>query len=124
MITLGGIDISDDMYLDGLESALLVSVEQLRTIDGVSIIKTKPTPGGRNFTLGSQNKSGATQGIWCSETIDLIKALELASQVVSLDYRGTVYSVIITGAKFAAFHQFEIEGPYKKFTGNISLTEV
>ncbi len=123
-ITLGGLDISDNMYLEGFESALLVSVEQLRTIDGISIVKTKPTPGGRNLTLGTQSKSGATQGIWCSELIDQIKDLELASQVVSLDYRGTLYDVIITGTKFTPFHQWELEGPYKKFTGSISLTEV
>lgn len=124
MITLGGVSISTNMYLSGLESASLVSVEQLRTIEGVSVVRAKPTPGGRTLTLGTQNKSGATQGIWCWEIIEQIKTLELSASAIELNYRGDVYSVIIAGTSFAAFHQWEPEGPYKKFTGSITLIEV
>lgn len=123
-INLGGIVISDNMYLNGIESASQVAIEQMRTIEGVSVVRAHPTPGGRALTLGSQNLSGMTQGIWCSETIDQIKELELAAVSVSLDYRGDIYAVIITGTRFVPMYQFELEGPYKKFTGTISLIEV
>ncbi len=123
-IIFGGITLSDDMYLSGFESANLASVEQLRTIEGVSVVRTKPTPGGTPLTLGSQNKSGAVQGIWCSEDIDQVKGLELAAQSVELNYRDTIYNVVIAGTEFTPFHQWEPEGPYKKFTGSISLIEV
>jgi hypothetical protein len=124
MITLGGVVISDDMYLDGLDNASLASVEQLRTVDGNSIIRARPTPGGREITLGTQNRSGATQGIWCYSVIELVKQMELAALPVSLNYRGTLFEIIITGANFEPLLQFELEGPNKMFTGTISLIEV
>jgi len=124
MITLGAIDIDNNMYLSGVESASLVSVEQLWTIDGNSVTRAKPLNGGRLFTLGTQNQSGSTQGIWCYETIELIQALEQLAQGVVLSYRGTDYNVLISGTTFTPLHQFEEEGPYKKFLGTISLTEV
>ena len=123
-ITLGGLDISDNMYLSGLESAQLVSVEQLWTIDGNSVVRSKPLNGGRRLTLGSQNQSGVTQGIWCLEDIQQVQVLEQLAQSLVLSYRGTDYNVIITGTTFNPLHQFEVEGPYKKFIGSISLTEV
>ncbi len=123
-ITLGGIDINNNMYLSGVESASLVSVEQLWTIDGNSVTRAKPLNGGRLFTLGTQNQSGSTQGIWCYEDIELVQALEQLAQGVVLNYRGTDYNVLISGTSFTPLHQFEEEGPYKKFLGTISLTEV
>ncbi len=123
-ITLGALEISDNMYLAGLESARLVSVEQLWTIEGNSVVRSKPLNGGRKLTLGSQNQSGVTQGIWCQEDIEQIQTLEQLAQSLVLNYRGTNYNVIITGTTFNPLHQFEVEGPYKKFIGTILLTEV
>lgn len=123
-ITLGSVTIDNNMYLNGIESATLVSVEQLWTIEGNSVVRTKPLNGGRKFTLGTQNQTGATQGIWCFETIEEIQALEQLAVDVVLSYRGTNYNVVITGSTFTPLHQFEEEGPYKKFLGTISLTEV
>lgn len=123
-ITLGGVAIDDDMYLSGIETNQQVSVEQLRTIEGVSVVRVKSAPGGRLFTLGSQNGSGAIQGIWCWEIIEQIKAIELQAQSVELNYRGDFYTVFVTGTNFTPFLQFEPEGPYKKFTGSVSLLEV
>ena len=123
MITLGGVTIDDDMYLSGPESNSLVTVTQQRTIDGVSIVRVKPSPGGRSLTLGSQNRGGSIQGIWAWGTIESIKSLELQGQSVILSYRGTDYNVFIVGTDFTPFLQFEIEGAGKKFTGGISLLE-
>lgn len=123
-ITLGGVDISNNMYLSGLESAPLVSVEQVRTIDGVSYVRSTPTPGGRTFTLGTQSKTGTVIGLWCSTVIDQVKVLESLADPVTLDYRGDIYEVIIVETSFDPFHAFEVEGPNKKFTGTITLIEV
>lgn len=123
MITLGGVTISDDMYLSGLESSKMVSVDQRRTIDGVSFVRLKPMIGGRALSLGSQNGGGSIQGFWELSTIEQIKSLELQAQSVILDYRGTQYTVFIVGTDFQPFLQFEIEGPTKKFTGSVSLLE-
>jgi hypothetical protein len=122
-ITLGGITISDNMYLSGLETNKQVIVDKQRNIDGVAIVRVKPTPGGRELTLGTQNQGGAIQGIWEWSTIEQIKSLELLAQSVILNYRGTNYSVYITGTDLSPFLQFEIEGASKKFTGVINLLE-
>jgi len=122
-ITLGGVTVSDDMYLSGLESNSQVAVEQQRTIDGVSVARVKANPGGRILTLGSQNRSGALQGFWEWSVISQIKSLELAAQSVILNYRGTQYTVYITSTNFEPFLQFEIESSTKKFTGTVSLLE-
>lgn len=124
MITLGGVSISDDMYLSGLESSRLVSVDQQRSIDGFSIIRIKPSVGGRSLTLGSQNRGNSLQGLWDKSTIDSIKSLELQAQPVILSYRGTDYTVYIVGTEFTPMLQFELESPTKKFTGSVSLLEV
>lgn len=123
MITLGGILISEDMYLSGLESSVLVVIDQQRTIDGVSVVKARPSIGGRSFSLGSQNSGGSVQGFWDMSVIEQIKSLELQSQSVILNYRGTQYTVFIVGTDFKPFLQFEIESPTKKFTGSVSLLE-
>ena len=123
-ITLGGITISDNMYLDGLESQPQVSVEQVRTIDGTSVVRTKSLNLGGTFTLGTQTLSGAVQGIWCLSYIQQIKALEQLGAVVVLDYKGTQYNVVIEGTNFSPMFQWEPEGPDKKFTGTVSLIEV
>ncbi len=122
-VTLGGLDINNNMYLGGLESASLVSVEQRWTVEGNSVIRTKPLNGGRSLTLGSQNKSGSIQGIWCLRDILLIQDLEQAGQSVELDYRGDVYNVIIASTAFRPLHQFELESADKKFLGTLSLIE-
>jgi len=122
-ITLGGVTISDDMYLSGLEANSQVAVEQQRTIDGISFVRVKPAPGGRVFSLGTQSRGGATQGIWDWSVIEQIKTLELLAQSVILTYRGTSYTVYITGTDFTPLLQFEVEGPTKKFTGTVSLLE-
>jgi hypothetical protein len=123
-ITLGGVTINDNMYLDGIEKAQLTQVEQLRTVDGNSIVRVKATPGGRTLTLGTQNRGGATQGIWFSQVIDQVKSLEALAQPVVLDYRGDTYNVLIVETDFVPFLQYEPEGSCKKFTGSITLLEV
>ena len=124
MTTLGGVAISANMYLDGLESQPRVSVEQVRTIDGTSVVRTTPLNLGRSLTLGTQNGSGATQGIWCLSHIQEIKALEQLAAPVVLDYNGDIYGVVIAGTSFTPFHTWEPEGPNKKFTGTVTLIEV
>lgn len=122
-ITLGGVTISNNMYLDGRETRPSVAVEQVVTIDGTSIIRTRALNLGGHFTLGSQS-SGAVQGIWCLSNIKDIKALEQLAVAVVLDYHGTLYNVVIESTNFSPFFQWEPEGPGKKFTGTVSLIEV
>lgn len=125
MITLGPVVISDNMYLEGVEKANSVSVEQVRTVDGESYLTVVPSPGGRTLTLGTSQLNGATQGIWCQTVIDEIKALEATGNAQTLSYQGEVYVVVISStSSITQMFQREPLGPNKKYTGVINLIEV
>ncbi len=124
MITLGGIEISDNMYLGGVTQAKQVSFKQSRTIEGVSILRTVATPGGRVLTLGTTFLNNATQGIWCKSTIDEIKLLELQLLTIVLDHHDTIYNVkIIDTTDFAQMFQWEPVSESKKYTGRLTMIE-
>jgi hypothetical protein len=125
MITLGGITISDNMYLSGdVESGGVVH-QQKRTIEGVSSILISQKIGGRAFTLGSDMAGGSVMGIWCKSLIDSIKALELAGLPQQLNYRGTIYSVyIVDTSGFTPLFKWQEESATKAYTGQLTLIEV
>lgn len=122
-ITLGGITISDNMYLDGIENASLASLQSERTVDGLSLTAAKATPGGRLLTLGSVVDS-SIMGIWCQSVIDEIKAIEAVPQVIELNYHGDTYNVIIESVDFTQLFKFEPVTENKKYTGQVTLKEV
>ena len=121
-ITLGGLEINDNMYLSGLENAPGIAFSQVRTILGTSVTAVKPLIGGRSLVLGSQ-KGKSLQGIWCSHIIDSLKPIESQGSVISLDYRGNIFNVIIVKTSFSPMLVSEVEGPNKKFTGEVYLVE-
>lgn len=125
MITLGGVLISDNMYLSGREIADSLLYDQKISIGGESSVRVLPLTGGRTFSLGTQNRDGATQGLWCKSTIDQIKALQSTGIPLILNYKGDMFDVhVISTADLVPFHQFEEESPTKKFVGKITLLEV
>ena len=125
MITLGGIVISDNMYLGGVTQARQVVPQQLRTSEGISLLTVHATPGGRTLTLGTTNLNGATQGIWCQSNIDEIKDLEATNVPVVLNHNGDIYNVrIVDTSDFTQFFQNEPVSPNKKYTGKITMIEV
>lgn len=124
MITLGGISLSENFYLEGWQSADPVVVEQKFSIDGYQFLRATPTPQGWHYTLGSQNRSGATQGIWCQSTIESIRALAATGQAVVLDYNGEIYNMLIAGMEFEPMFSWEPDGATKNFIGHLNLIEV
>src|SRR6056297_2596890 len=108
MITLGGVQISDNMYLRGVTEHPQVAFQQERTVEGISKQIVVPTPGGRTLSLETQQLSGSIQGIWCQSVIDAVKELELTGGVYELDHHGAVYQVrIIDTSQFTPLFQFE-----------------
>ncbi len=124
-VTLGGIVISDNMYLGGVVESKQVVHQQVRTVEGNSLLRVTTTPGGRTLTLGTTNLDGATQGIWCQSKIEEIKVFEAAGTSIILNHHGDTYTVrIIDTSDFAQMFQFEPASPDKKFTGKITMIEV
>lgn len=123
MIYLGGIEISDNMYLDGINDAALSASSQKRLLGGGSVVFIQPQIGGITFTLGSQTQKGI-QGIWCQNVIDLLKPIEALATAVILDYHGDLYDVVIKEMTFTPIFQNQSESTNKIFTGTITLIEV
>lgn len=126
MILLHTIPISDNMYLEGVETATPVIYQQERTVDGgLPSLTIFGNPGGRVLTLGTVQMNGAVQGIWCQSDIDAIKIVQAAGNAVILNYHGTFYNVLITStAGLKQMFQNEPITPDKKYLGPINLIEV
>jgi len=123
MIILAGVSLGENLYLNGLESALLSASTQRRLIGGDSVVFIQSQLGGRNLTLGTMEKSGV-MGLWCQSKIQELKVFEQQATSVTLDYHGDIYTVLIIAMEFEPFIQNEPEGPDKTFTGTINLIEV
>ena len=125
MIDIGGVAISDDMYLGGVTEASNSFYQQEFTVEGVSKLGVYPRTGGRQITLESQKNNGAIQGIWCQSTIDALKELEIAGDTVTLNHNGNLYSVkVVDTTGFSPLFQFEPVSPGKKYTGKLITIEV
>lgn len=125
MITLGGVTISDNMYLGGLIKANPIEYQQDRTVGGLSVMTVFDNPGGRNLTLGTSNLQGSIQGIWCQHVLDQVKVVQKQGNPVVLNYHGDAYNVIITDTSgIEQLFQFEPVSPDKKYVGEINLIEV
>lgn len=125
MITLGGITISDNMYLGGITQSQQIAYQQVRTVEGLSKLTTVSLTGGRNLTLGTVSMNSAIQGIWCQSVIDQLKDLEKTNIDCVLDFHGDTYNVrIIDTTDFTQMFQFEEVSPDKKYTGSIKMIEV
>lgn len=124
MIDINGVLISDNMYLEGIETSTYAVYDQKRSLSGEADITVFPVSGGRQFYLGTQNKNGAIQGMWCKSTIDQLNELRKLGTPLSLNYHGSIYSIYITSTEeLTPLHQFEAEGPNKKFIGRIAVIE-
>lgn len=122
-ITLGGLSLNKDLYLDGIVNAKNIAVSKVRTLGGVADTRTMTQDGGRSLLLTTL--SDPLQGIFCQNQVDSIKEMETAGIGVTLTYRDSGdFLVLITGTNFTQFNQREPLGPNKKYTGGIQLTEV
>lgn len=125
MTTLGGLTISDDMYLGGLTESNGMSVQQVRSVKGVSALRTFGKPGGRTLTLASSQANNSIQGIWCSWLIDDLKTLQNTQTPVTLTHDADTYTVVITEThEFQPLHKYEQQGPNKRYLGKIKMIEV
>lgn len=125
MITLAGISVSKNMHLLGVTQANQVAYQHTRTVEGVSKLLVKPTPGGRVMSISSSQIGNAVQGIWCQSVIDEIKAVEKLASPVLLDYYGDLYTVyIVDTTDFTQMFQFEPISPTKSYTGKVTIIEV
>jgi hypothetical protein len=124
-ISLGGVVLNDNLYLDGIENSKGIDTYIVRTLGGLIDVRTMPRSGGRTLSLTTVNSNGALQGMFCQTAVDAIKLLEAEGIPVTLTYRNRGnFNVIITGVDFTQFRQNHDVSPTKEYTGSIQLIEV
>ena len=115
-VSLGGITLSDDLILDGLDVAQ-VRVNQRRTLAGRPITQTAPAPGGRTLTLSGEHH-------WTYDQAAAIRALSaLAAPVALVHHRGSS-TVMIIGIELEASVPYANPSGSDWLSGSVTLLEV
>ena len=89
-VTLGGVTLSDDLVLLGLETGGRVASSLRYTLGGVAVVQAVPLSGGRELVLQSENHLSLAE-------VQAVRDIEaLAEPVTLVHHRGT-FSVLNTG---------------------------
>lgn len=117
MTTLGTLQLSDNLVLDGLENSPAISMSQRRTLTGDLVIQTAPISGGRKLALLSDNHLTLAQ-------VEQIKAMEAAGQPVTLTHHRGTFSVLIVSIEVGPAFDHADPQPGDWYSGRINLIEV
>lgn len=114
MITLGGLQLSDNLLLKGLRGEP-VAVDMQRSDEGVALVLVAPIEGGRLLTL---------DGYFTAAQVDsLMDMARLRKPVTLVHPRGTI-SVLITGSSLEDWIEYVEPDPDDYEVGTINLIEV
>jgi hypothetical protein len=122
-VELAGIQLNDNLVLDGLlgNPDTLSSIST--TLGGNSVIQIKPSYTSRKLDLVALD-SGAKQGWLCHAQIEALKAIANQAQPVALEYNEETYSVLIMNIEVKEWFSWEPINDYKRYSGSVSLQEV
>lgn len=116
-VTLGGLVLSDELILSGLETAKNVVVSQRRSLAGRSITRIDPAPGGRTLTLSGENHFTLGQ-------ITAIKELAATCQAVTLVHHRGTYHVKIIDTPVVPAIDYANPSDDEWYSGEITMIEV
>ncbi|MBV5328493.1 MAG: hypothetical protein JZU65_12810 [Chlorobium sp.] len=114
-VSLGGIALSEHLALSGLESAA-VTVNQRRTLTGVSVLQSASSPGGRTLIL-----TGDIHFTFAQVTA-LRDLSAMAQPVVLIHHRGT-FTVLITAIEAETIIDYADPHPEDWYSCTITLIE-
>lgn len=115
--TLGGLSLSPDLVLTGLEASPGIIYSQRRTMSGVSVLQTAPVVGGRTLGLNSENHLSLTD-------IQAIQALAALGQPVTLVHHRGTFNVLIIGLNVEPVSLIANPDGTLWHSGEITLLEV
>jgi len=118
MISLGAVVLSDQLVLEGIETAQQIAMSARRTIGGKMIIQVGAfLAGGRQLTLVGDNHFTLNQ-------IQAVKELEQQGQSVQLVHPRGTFEVFIIETPVAPAVDFVDPAADDWFSGSIILQEV
>ena len=116
-VSLGGIALSDELILDGIETATEVVITQRRTLAGVSNLTADPAPGGRQLQLQGDNH-------WDLAQVDAIRALRALMQPVQLVHHRGTFDVLIGAIDVDPSISYSNPDDTTWYTGTVTMIEV
>ena len=117
MTTLGSIALSDNLVLQGLDSAPDIVVNQRRTLTGESVVQTGPVSGGRTLSLQGDNH-------FTLADIQAVKIMAKLGLPVTLTHHRGTFTVLITGTPVDPATQIANPDPDAWYSGEITMIEV
>lgn len=124
-VKLGNIVLDEDLRLDGLESAVDISVSQSVAFDGTVDILTMPAPVKRQLSLVASAGSGGPVGIFTLAQLQSIKAVAAVGMPVTLIHHRGTFSVLIIAVsdpEYVFDHANPTLGDW--YTATINMIEV
>jgi len=117
MTTLGSVQLSDHLVLDGIENAPGIAWSQRRTVTGEPVVQVTPVSGGRKLTLSAENHLTLAQ-------VQAIKEIEAAGQPVTMVHHRGSFQVLVVGVDVAPSIVHADPGPEDWYSGTITMIEV
>ena len=117
MTTLGSVTLSDDLILEGLETAPPIAHSQRRTLTGESVVQAAPVSGGRKLALAGDNH-------FTLADIEAVQALAGAGQPVTLTHHRGTFTVLIVSIEVEPAFNHADPQPGDWYSGRINLIEV
>lgn len=113
MTMLGGIELSNDLVISGLESAPDIVYNPLRLVTGELFVQTAPVIGGRVLSLKGKNAFTLQQ-------IVAIKVIAAMGQAVPLIHHRGTFNFLITGTPVEPVIEYADPDPDEWYDGEIT----
>ncbi len=126
MISLNGVELSQDLFWDNEFSEPLIMQQRQRVILGRSVMHTAPLVGGRVIILKAVRSSSMIQGYFTREQILGFRLLESTGQVVQLIYESETIQVSVKAGGVKVSPHIERPNPDStdEYSGTLTLLEV
>jgi hypothetical protein len=125
MTTLAGISLSDSLFLNGVETENVITVNVLRSLTGEAIPQAATLSGGNELELMTVTNDGSLTGKWCQHQLDALKIIMKSGlEVPLIDRYGRVFNVILTDIDVNQYDQREPVSPAKVWVGSVTMIEV
>lgn len=124
-ISLGTITLDDRLLLRGTFSSPQTSIKISRTLSGVNVPTSRPTPG-RELELTTEGPNGVKAGLFTRAQLNDVAALRDAAQPITLSYHTATYRVMLPSdsIQVSSVTESAVSNSANKFIGSIRLVEV
>ena len=124
-VVLGGVSLDARLLLRGTFDSPQIAVKIERTLTGVNVPLTRPTPG-RNLELTTEGPNNVKAGLFTRTQLESIAGLRDAGLPLTLTHHTSTFNVFLPSdcIQVSSLTESVISNSENKFIGSIRLTEV